>query len=136
MQRLILNWQPLLHFFQEEKKKEDSKKQEKSEKQGDGATSSSYSTSKVDGIFKFLRSPTNKLYCHFLAYTLKLFDPVLVQLQAEEPMIFMLRRNLCKLITDLYGRFVLLSATNGRDVEQVEIFFSFQLFWKQVDIFS
>ena len=121
----MLNWQPLLHFFQEEKKKEDSKKQKKSKKQDEGATSSSYSTTKVDGIYEFLRSPTNKLYCHFLVYTLKVFDPVLVQLQAEELMVFMLRKNLCKLITDLYGRFVLPSATNGRDVEQVENFFRF-----------
>ena len=119
LERLMANWKPLLHFFHEEKKKqeevqkrlhdkkkkEQKKQKEKTTEEGKAEQSQekehaevhSYASRKVEFLFDFLRSPTNALYCHFLTYTVKVFDPVLVGLQAEEPMIGRLHESLVTL---------------------------------------
>jgi hypothetical protein len=40
------------------------------------ADDESYSSKKVEEIHEFLRSRTNHLYCHFLTYTVKVYDQV------------------------------------------------------------
>nr|KAG5693497.1 hypothetical protein BaRGS_006487 [Batillaria attramentaria] len=156
LQRLIALWQPLQHFFRDEKEKENkktgaqSKKAEVQTKKAEaqtkktevqsrksvssgehskaqsktsevqGSSSSSYSRTKVANVYDFLKSPTNLLYGHFLVYTLKVFDPVLLQLQAEQPMIHKLRDYLCQLIRDIYARFCLPSSLQGKEVDQVQ----------------
>lgn len=107
--RLLENWDPLKHFFHEEQKK---KKPGKSEERG-------YSAQKVDVIFQFVRSPTNRLYCLFLSYTIKAFEKVLLKLQAEDPMIHEVRPLLCNLLTDLYSRFIKPDAILNHTVEEV-----------------
>lgn len=57
MKRLLFNWDPLKIFLEEKKK-----------------TASAYATSKVEAIFDFLRSPTNKLYVLFQDYTFEVFE--------------------------------------------------------------
>ena len=98
LERLLNNWEPLSHFFQEEKKSAEAKKKSNSEV--------SYSMKKLEGIANFLKSPTNHLFCMFLSYTVKVFNKVLVDLQAEEPMIHILRASLRALLRDLYSRFL------------------------------
>ena len=108
LDRMMTNWDPLKQYFLEQKKKA-----EKSQL-------SSYSKQKVDSVAEFLRSPTNKMFCLFLQYTITVFDRVLVQLQAEEPMIHKLKSSLTDLIRDLYSRFLLPAAVYKKDVQKVE----------------
>ncbi|XP_070186115.1 zinc finger BED domain-containing protein 5-like [Littorina saxatilis] len=105
LERLLKNWEPLIHFFRDEKAKT----------KGIG----SHATSKAEGIHLFLRSPTNKLFCHFLSHTLKVYDQVLVQLQAEKPMVHSLRANLVRLVEDLFSRFMEPGAVFGVDIGKV-----------------
>lgn len=104
IKRLLDNWGPLRHLFLESsKKKEDAKKRS-------GEESIGISSKKVESITNFLRSPTNKLFTHFLSYTLKVYDEVLVKLQAEEPLVHQLQPALESLIRRLISRFVKPSA--------------------------
>lgn len=106
------NWDPLLHFFHQEKKVLESSSKTKDSK-------TSRTSKKVGFVYDFLRSPTNKLYCYFLRYTMKVYDKVLVGLQREDPRIHMLRSSLCELLQDLFDRFVLPSESD-MDVKQVQ----------------
>ena len=74
---------------------------------------------KLEGIANFLKSPTNHLFCMFLSYTVKVFNKVLVDLQAEEPMIHILRASLRALLRDLYSRFLEPVAVFNIPVEKV-----------------
>lgn len=104
IKRLLDNWEPLRHLFLESsKKKEDSKKRS-------GEESIGISNKKVESITNFLRSPTNKLFTHFLSYTLKVYDEVLIKLQAEEPLVHQLQPALESLLRRLLSRFVKPSA--------------------------
>lgn len=80
----------------------------------------SYAEKKVEAIFCFVKSPTNKLYMLFLNYTVHVFDDVLRQLQTEEPMIHVLRRKLLQLLQDILSRFVKPSAFTFKGAEDVE----------------
>eukprot|EP00745_Piridium_sociabile_P017086 TRINITY_DN2568_c0_g1_i14.p1 TRINITY_DN2568_c0_g1~~TRINITY_DN2568_c0_g1_i14.p1 ORF type:complete len:672 (-),score=163.69 TRINITY_DN2568_c0_g1_i14:435-2351(-) len=106
--RLLANWEALRHFFIKEQEKKP------------GGSTSTYTSCKVDSIALFLKSPTNRLFCQFLSYTLKAFDKVLKGLQADEPMIHALRPYLVELINDLFSRFMLPSAVVGKSVEEVQ----------------
>ncbi|KAK7096538.1 hypothetical protein V1264_005823 [Littorina saxatilis] len=114
LERLMDNWGPLLHFFRKE-----AKSLESGSKAADSKSSGSQTSKKVQKVYDFLRSPTNKLHCQFLKYTLKVYDKVLVGLQREDPKIHVLRANLVQLLQDLFDRFVVPSES-GKDVKQVQ----------------
>lgn len=116
LERLLQNWSPLKEYFKEEKKVQDSKKSSMS----DGVSEKPYALKKVDNILKFLQSPTNKLYVLFLNYTVKMFDPVLLGLQSDEPKIHLLKRSLLKLIQTVLSRFVKPSALNNGRLQDVD----------------
>nr|KAG5700828.1 hypothetical protein BaRGS_024214 [Batillaria attramentaria] len=78
------------------------------------------SMKKVESIYDFMRSPTNHLYTMFLAYPVKVYDGVLVKLQAEEPMIHQLLPSLKKLLLSLYSRFLKPVAVAGKEVTEVQ----------------
>ena len=80
----------------------------------------SYAERKVEGIFNFVRSPTNKLYVLFLNYTVHVYDEVLRNLQCEDPKIHVLRRSLHKLLRNILVRFVKPSAMFGKCVDEVQ----------------
>ena len=46
-------------------------------------THETYTEKKVNAIYDFMRSPTNKLYAIFLSYTVKVFDEVLCKTISE-----------------------------------------------------
>lgn len=75
---------------------------------------------KAERILKFLRSPTNKLYCLFLQYTHKVFADFLTKMQSEEPQIHVLRGSLMSLMRKILVRFVKPSATSKTDVLSVQ----------------
>ncbi|CAC5395891.1 unnamed protein product [Mytilus coruscus] len=70
----------------------------------------SYAEKKVEAIYEFVKSPTNKLYMLFLNYAVHVFDDILKNLQTEEPMIHLLRKALNKLLRNVLTRFVKPSA--------------------------
>jgi hypothetical protein len=80
----------------------------------------SYADKKVDAIYSFVKSPTNKLYVLFLNYTIHVFDNVLCRLQTEEPMIHLLRGTLHSLMRNILTRFVKPSAMNGKPLNEVD----------------
>lgn len=61
----------------------------------------SYVEKKVESIFSFIKSPTNKLYAIFLSYTIKVYDEVLKNLQAEDPKIHKVRGALHSVMRNL-----------------------------------
>ena len=79
-----------------------------------------YAERKVEGIFNFVRSPTNKLYVLFLNYTVHVYDEVLRNLQCEDPKIHVQRRSLHKLLRNILVRFVKPSAMFGKCVDEVQ----------------
>ncbi|KAL8601691.1 hypothetical protein ACOMHN_033867 [Nucella lapillus] len=102
IKRLLESWEPLKHLFYkelktkkaaEEKKKSREKKRAEPGSKGENTMSVDeeqtigVSTKKLETISDFLRSPTNRLCTVFLSYTLKVYDGVLVKLQAEQPLI-------------------------------------------------
>lgn len=93
VERLVENWSPLLEYFKSEKQKLSSKKKPESE--------STYAEKKVEAVYNFLKSPTNKLYAHFLLYAIKIFEELLTGLQADEPKVHVLKKLLLKLIRNL-----------------------------------
>lgn len=97
----MTNWECLLHCFKKQKAKLEEKKTKT-----DASDGSSYASKKLMSIHEFLRSPTNKVYCHFLLYTLKVFDSVLLKLQSEDPMVTDLQDILVNLLRDLFSRFM------------------------------
>ena len=126
IKRLLKNWEPLRKFFIEEeksKKKADQKKEKKAQstatKEEEDSTTGA-SSKKISTIVCFLKSPTNKLYTVFLDYTLKVYDGVLVKLQAEKPLIHELHDTLTKLLKDLFSRFMTPAAVLGKEVTDVE----------------
>lgn len=110
VRRLLQNWEPLKEFFLDENAA--IKKTSKS--------TSSYSASKVENIFQFLRSPTNKLYCLFLAYTVELFDDFLLAFQSDKPKIHKLKAEMELMLRKLLGRFVKPVARKNKPVQDVE----------------
>lgn len=80
----------------------------------------SYAEEKVISIDRFVRSPTNKLYAIFLNYTVRIFDEVLLQLQAEEPRVHTMRGSFQKLVQTILSRFVKPSAVQGKAVDTVD----------------
>ncbi|KAJ8307462.1 hypothetical protein KUTeg_015546 [Tegillarca granosa] len=79
----------------------------------------SYAEKKVDSIFSFVKSPTNKLYCLFLSYTINVYDEVLKNLQAEDPRIHKLRGSLHSVMRNILSRFVKPAAMVGKSVDEV-----------------
>ena len=65
--------------------------------------------SKVEGIFNFLKLPTDRLTTLFLNYSVTMFDEALLPLQAEDPKIHVLQ-TLCSLIKSILTKFVKPSA--------------------------
>lgn len=95
-----------------------SKKDEHAIKKTEPAESS-YAEKKVEGIYSFIRSPTNRLYVLFLNFTIHVYG-VLLNLQCEEPKVHVLRRSLLTLLCNLMIRFVKPSAMGGKPVFEVE----------------
>ena len=62
--------------------------------------------SRVERVHRLLSSPKTKLYCLFLKQTIPLFDSFNTFLQSDKPLIYVLRREILALLTDLYTRFV------------------------------
>lgn len=79
----------------------------------------SYAEKKISAVFEFVKSPTNKLYVLFLSYSLKMFDEILLSLQADDPKIHILQRALCRLLRSVLVRFVKPSAMSGK-LEEVD----------------
>ena len=75
-----------------------------------GKTTSSYACSKAEGIFSFVRSPTNQLYSTFLLYSVKAMEPSLLKFQSEEPQIHLLWRHIQGLYRQILKKFVKPSA--------------------------
>ncbi|KAL8572454.1 hypothetical protein ACOMHN_005600 [Nucella lapillus] len=114
IKRLLESWEPLKHLFYEElktKKAAEEKKKSREKKRAEPPGSKGenimsvgeehtigVSTKKLETISDFLRSPTNRLCTVFLSYTLKVYDGVLVKLQAERPLIQELHGSLTKLL--------------------------------------
>lgn len=134
MTRLLHNWDALKFFFKEEMD-ELLKSSAKSKNKGSTSAKSkskpkaskSYAETKVENIYTFLRSPTNKLYVLFLNYAVKVFDEVLLGLQSEEPRIHVLRRNLHKLIRQILVKFVKPSAMVSKSVDEVNYKLSYNV---------
>ena len=116
--RLLHNWKALKAFFKAEK--DAHAKHVPAAKKDDGVEKP-YAERKVDSVFTFLKSPTNKLYVLFLDYTVKVYDDVLVTLQSDEPKIHALRQALLKVLCDLLTRFVKPAALIGRSPEAVDL---------------
>ena len=144
--RLLYNWEALKVFFKQEKEacikappkkpkdtctKSDSKTSEAASQQKDpssaGYREESYAEKKVNSIYKFVSSPTNKLFVIFLSYTVKMFDEVLLGLQSEEPKIHLMRRMLHKLIRNILKRFVKPSAMISKSVDEVSYKLSYNV---------
>ena len=105
---MIDNWDALKTFFKEEADLKTTK-------------GSAYATSKVESVLTFVRSPTNLLFAHFLLYVhTEYLEKVLVQFQAEEPKIHLLRRSLMKLVKSLMEIFVKPSAFSGFQLHEVQ----------------
>ena len=83
-------------------------------------SSSSYAASKVDAVLTFVRSPTNRLYCLFLAETFKVFEIYLKTFQAEAPLVHRLRREMLTLMRAILSKFVKPSALLYKDLTKVE----------------
>jgi hypothetical protein len=101
--RILENWDPLKLFFKEEFEHEETTKKKPAnatETQGEPSTPKS----RAERMYEFYRSPTNKLYCHFLASFIAIFDKVNTKLQTDDPLIHSLRRILHKLQRDLLLR--------------------------------
>lgn len=79
LERLLHNWDALCHFFTDDKKKV-ANAQEKKKKQVDG---DAHALKKVEFVSNFLKSPTNRLYCEFLHYTLRWYDQVRISLYSR-----------------------------------------------------
>lgn len=90
-------------------------------------THETYAEKKVNAIYDFMRSPTNKLYAIFLSYTVNVFDEVLLGLQAEDPKVHVLRRMLHKMIRQILNRFVKPSAMIGKSVDEVQYKLSYNI---------
>nr|KAG5703042.1 hypothetical protein BaRGS_016203 [Batillaria attramentaria] len=105
LQRLLENWDALKVFFNEEA--ESLKKK---------AASSPYAVSKVSIIYDFVRSPTNKLYLHFLLYSVAAFQEFLLVFQSEAPHIHKLKRGMEKLLNTILSHFVKPAARRGKSV--------------------
>jgi hypothetical protein len=139
IERLLYNWSALKTYFKEEKEsqckgKVSSSKKGKEEKKGGEKSMKdtldqepSYAQKKVESIYKFVSSPTNKLYVLFLHYTVKIFDEVLLGLQSEQPKIHVLRRMLHKLLRNIMVRFVKPSALISKAVDQVNYKLSYNI---------
>ena len=112
LERLLQNWDPLKEFFLDEKNA--------LPKNSFGGIEKSYASTKVESIFDFIRSPTNKLFCLFLLHQIKVFDAFLVSFQSEKPMIHKLRRGMLKLMRSILTRFVKPSAMLYKSPETVD----------------
>ncbi|XP_021376724.1 uncharacterized protein LOC110465317 [Mizuhopecten yessoensis] len=93
-------------------KTHDSKKDDSMKVSVGGYMEQSYAEKKVEVIFDFIRSPTNK------RYTIKVFDETLTCLQAEDPRIHTLRRSLHRLLMNILVRFVEPSAITGKAADE------------------
>ena len=92
LERLLKNWDPLKAFF-------------KAEETAPGKTAVEQKN-RVGRIVTFLKSPTNRLYCIFLLYTIGVFDEVLLSFQSDAPKVHCLRRSLHNLLLKIMMRFV------------------------------
>ncbi|KAK7504777.1 hypothetical protein BaRGS_00003805 [Batillaria attramentaria] len=101
--RLISNWDALKDFFKSE----------------EGAASDSSVKKKAGDLRRLFQSPTNKLYCLFLADIIKVFDAVNTKLQSDEPKVHKMRGLLHSLLKQLFLRFVKPSALNGTLLTEV-----------------
>ena len=128
LERLLHNWDALKVYFKGQKDGKENKKpaeKKSSSKAVEVAPATAhleptYAERKIDNIYAFVTSPTNKLFVLFLNYSVKVFDEVLISLQASEPKIHILRRCLHKLLRSILIRFVKPSAMTGKSVDQVE----------------
>jgi len=140
-ERLLFNWDALKDYFYKEfsliekkkavkdakagkdaKARKDTKAGQKSEssKRENDKYEPSYAPKKVDSIFSFIKSPTNKLFTLFFSYTINVYDEVLKNLQAEDPRIHKFRGALHSVMRNILSRFVKPSAMVGKLVDEVQ----------------
>ena len=88
---MLHNWNALQNYFEVEGKQQ----------------KSSLAKAKAKSLYEYLRSPTKRLTCIFLLYAVRLFKPMLVKLQAAEPLIHELRPSMERLLREILTKFVL-----------------------------
>ncbi|GFN79849.1 connexin 27.5 [Plakobranchus ocellatus] len=103
--RLLHNWDALKAYFTSEKSRQ----------------KSPLGTAKADSLLQFLRSPTNRLFGHFLLYAIKLFDSVLIRLQAAEPLIHQLLPSMEELLKIILTKFIKPEAIMKDDVTKINV---------------
>lgn len=103
LKRMVDNWDALKVFFHQENQNLTSKK------------GSDYSAKKVESIFTFIRSPTNKLYALFLLYVHGVLEEEILQpFQSDEPLIYKLRSKLIKVVKKIMTWFVVAGAFDAQ----------------------
>ncbi|XP_064648741.1 uncharacterized protein LOC135500955 [Lineus longissimus] len=107
--RILENWEALYSLFKDAADAETK------------AAGKEQPETRVGRMYRFYRSPTNKLYCMFLENVLAVFNKTNETLQSEAPLIHVLRRTLHKLLRDLLIRFKLPGALNGRTATGVSL---------------
>ena len=105
VERFLYNWDSLKMVFEEEMKE----------------PKSSFAKAKAVQIMDFLKSPTNRLFALFLNYAARLFNPILVGLQAEEPLIQELKPAMDALLRDLLTKYVKSSEIIGKELTKVNL---------------
>ncbi|RUS88030.1 hypothetical protein EGW08_004196 [Elysia chlorotica] len=104
VERLLLNWVALKEFFLEESRNQ----------------KTDLAKGKAKAIFEFLKSPTNHLHSTFLLYATKLFNPLLVGLQAEEPLIHTVRHEMEVLLQQLMTKYIKPSFLVGKKPTELQ----------------
>ncbi|GFO08895.1 hypothetical protein PoB_003540000 [Plakobranchus ocellatus] len=103
--RLLHNWDALKADFSSEKSRQ----------------KSPLGTAKADSLLEFLRSPTNRLFGHFLLYAIKLSDPVFIRLQAVEPLIHQLLPSTEEPLKVILTKFIKPEAIMKDDITKINV---------------
>lgn len=101
--RLITSWDALFDFFNQEEK-----------------NASSAAKKKTGDLKKIFSSRTNKLFCLFLVDIIKVFDKINTNLQADKPLIHVLKEELLGLFKSLLVRFVKPAAMKDKELVDVD----------------
>lgn len=76
---------------------------------------------RVSRVYKALNDPTTKLYCLFLHNSIPLFEKFNTLLQSDKPYIYLLRRELYAILSEIYIRFlkpeVISKSTDLKDIK-------------------
>ncbi|XP_021346237.1 uncharacterized protein LOC110445779 [Mizuhopecten yessoensis] len=132
--RMLLNWDALKDFFKEQKDAVELTKSKKAaavaakkskisscpKNSTEESSAPGYAEQKIEAIYSFVRSPTNRLYVLFLQYTIHVYDDILLNLQSDEPKIHILQRSLQKLLRNILTRFIKPAAMLSIAVDKVQ----------------